>query len=226
MHILIVEDDLKVSDYVKQGFERSGFTCQAVYDGLSGLEAIYQGVYDAAVVDVMLPQLDGIEMIRRVRKAGKNLPILVLSARGSVESKVSGLEAGGDDYLSKPFSMTELIARVQALIRRSAAVEDVPILKVADLEMDVVTHRVTRGGQRLELQPLEYQLLEYLLRNKGRIVSKATIMERVWDYAFNPNTNAIEVRVSRLRDKIDKNFPVKLLHTVRRFGYVLEAREE
>ena len=226
MHILIVEDDLKVSDYVKQGFERSGFTCQAVSDGLSGLEAIYCGVYDAAVVDVMLPRLDGIEMIRRVRKAGKNLPILVLSARGSVESKVSGLEAGGDDYLSKPFSMTELIARVQALIRRSAAVEDVSILKVADLEMDVVTHRVTRGGRRLELQPLEYQLLEYLLRNKGRIVSKATIMERVWDYAFNPNTNAIEVRVSRLRDKIDKNFPVKLLHTVRRFGYVLEAREE
>ena len=224
MHILIIEDDRKMSDYVRQGFERSGFTCQVVFDGEEGLAAVMQGGYDAAIVDVMLPKMTGIELIRRARAAGRVLPMIVLSARGSVEAKVLGLEAGGDDYLAKPFSMTELIARVQALIRRAAAIPEASLLKVADLEMDVVTHRVTRGGQRIALQPLEYQLLEYLLRNKGRIVSKATIMERVWDYAFNPNTNVIEVRVSHLRDKIDKNFAPKLLHTVRRFGYVLEER--
>jgi two-component system, OmpR family, response regulator len=226
MHILIIEDDRRMSDYVKTAFERSGFTCQAAYDGEAGLAAALQGGFDAAIVDVMLPKLDGIELIRRVRASGVHLPMIVLSARGSVEAKVRGLEAGGDDYLSKPFSMTELIARVQALIRRAAAVPESNVLKVANLEMDVMTHRVTRAGERIELQPLEYQLLEYLLRNKGRIVSKATIMERVWDYAFNPNTNAIEVRVSRLRDKIDKNFTPKLLHTVRRFGYVLEERAD
>ena len=151
-------------------------------------------------------------------------PIIVLSARGSVEAKVTGLEAGGDDYLAKPFSITELVARVQALLRRASATPEATALREADLEVDVVTHRVTRAGRRIDLQPLEYQLLEYLMRNKGRVVSKTTIMERVWDYAFDPHTNVVEVRVSRLRSKITAPGERELIHTIRRFGYVLEAR--
>ena len=224
MHILIVEDDAKMAEYVSDGFRRAGFTCTTVADGEAGLSAALSGAFDAAVMDVMLPKLDGIEIIRRVRAAQIRLPIIVLSARGSVEAKVTGLEAGGDDYLAKPFSITELIARVQALIRRASATPEATTLRLADLEMDVVTHRVTRSGQRIDLQPLEYQLLEYLLRNKGRIVSKSTIIDRVWDYSFTPNTNAVEARVCCLRNKIDKGFTPKLLHTVRKFGYVLEEQ--
>ena len=158
------------------------------------------------------------------RAAGVRTPIIVLSARGSVEAKVTGLEAGGDDYLAKPFSITELVARVQALLRRASATPEATALREADLEVDVVTHRVTRAGRRIDLQPLEYQLLEYLMRNKGRVVSKTTIMERVWDYAFDPHTNVVEVRVSRLRSKITAPGERELIHTIRRFGYVLEAR--
>ena len=165
-----------------------------------------------------------LEIIRRARAAGVRTPIIVLSARGSVEAKVTGLEAGGDDYLAKPFSITELIARVQALLRRASATPEATALREADLEVDVVTHRVTRAGRRIDLQPLEYQLLEYLMRNKGRVVSKTTIMERVWDYAFDPHTNVVEVRVSRLRSKITAPGERELIHTIRRFGYVLEAR--
>lgn len=225
MHILIVEDDAKMAEYVGDGFRRAGFAVTAVADGEAGLSAALNGAFDAAVMDVMLPKIDGIEIIRRVRSARIRLPVIVLSARGSVEAKVTGLEAGGDDYLSKPFSITELIARVQALIRRASATPEATTLRLADLEMDVVTHRVTRSGRRIDLQPLEYQLLEYLLRNKGRIVSKSTIIDRVWDYSFTPNTNAVEARVCCLRNKIDRGFDVKLLHTVRKFGYVLEERK-
>ncbi len=225
MHILIVEDDAKMAEYVGDGFRRAGFAVTAVADGEAGLSAALNGAFDAAVMDVMLPKIDGIEIIRRVRSARIRLPVIVLSARGSVEAKVTGLEAGGDDYLAKPFSITELIARVQALIRRASATPEATTLRLADLEMDVVTHRVTRSGRRIDLQPLEYQLLEYLLRNKGRIVSKSTIIDRVWDYSFTPNTNAVEARVCCLRNKIDRGFDVKLLHTVRKFGYVLEERK-
>lgn len=225
MHILIVEDDVKMADYVSDGFRRAGFACTTVADGEAGLSAALNGSFDAAVMDVMLPKIDGIEIIRRIRAAQVRLPVIVLSARGSVEAKVAGLEAGGDDYLAKPFSITELIARVQALVRRASATPEATTLRLADLEMDVVTHRVTRSGQRIDLQPLEYQLLEYLLRNKGRIVSKSTIIDRVWDYSFTPNTNAVEARVCCLRNKIDRDFSPKLLHTVRKFGYVLEEQE-
>lgn len=225
MHILIVEDDAKMAEYVGDGFRRAGFAVTAVADGETGFSAALNGAFDAAVMDVMLPKIDGIEIIRRVRSAQIRLPVIVLSARGSVEAKVTGLEAGGDDYLAKPFSITELIARVQALIRRASATPEATTLRLADLEMDVVTHRVTRSGRRIDLQPLEYQLLEYLLRNKGRIVSKSTIIDRVWDYSFTPNTNAVEARVCCLRNKIDRGFDVKLLHTVRKFGYVLEERK-
>ena len=224
MHILIVEDDRMMADYVSDGLRRSGFVCTHAADGEEGLGAVLHGGYDAVVMDIMLPKLDGLEIIRRARAAGVRTPIIVLSARGSVEAKVTGLEAGGDDYLAKPFSITELVARVQALLRRASATPEATALREADLEVDVVTHRVTRAGRRIDLQPLEYQLLEYLMRNKGRVVSKTTIMERVWDYAFDPHTNVVEVRVSRLRSKITAPCERELIHTIRRFGYVLEAR--
>lgn len=224
MHILIVEDDRTMADYVSDGLRRSGFVCTHAADGEEGLSAVLHGGYDAVVMDIMLPKLDGLEIIRRARTAGVRTPIIVLSARGSVEAKVTGLEAGGDDYLAKPFSITELVARVQALLRRASATPEATTLREADLEVDVVTHRVTRAGRRIDLQPLEYQLLEYLMRNKGRVVSKTTIMERVWDYAFDPHTNVVEVRVSRLRSKITAPGERELIHTIRRFGYVLEAR--
>lgn len=224
MHILIVEDDRTMADYVSDGLRRSGFVCTHAADGEEGLVAVLHGGYDAVVMDIMLPKLDGLEIIRRARAAGVRTPIIVLSARGSVEAKVTGLEVGGDDYLAKPFSITELVARVQALLRRASATPEATALREADLEVDVVTHRVTRAGRRIDLQPLEYQLLEYLMRNKGRVVSKTTIMERVWDYAFDPHTNVVEVRVSRLRSKITAPGERELIHTIRRFGYVLEAR--
>ncbi len=224
MHILIVEDDRTMADYVSDGLRRSGFVCTHAADGEEGLSAVLHGGYDAVVMDIMLPKLDGLEIIRRARAVGVRTPIIVLSARGSVEAKVTGLEAGGDDYLAKPFSITELVARVQALLRRASATPEATTLREADLEVDVVTHRVTRAGRRIDLQPLEYQLLEYLMRNKGRVVSKTTIMERVWDYAFDPHTNVVEVRVSRLRSKITAPGERELIHTIRRFGYVLEAR--
>lgn len=226
MHILIVEDDSRVADFVADGFRREGHAVTRAKDGEEGLAAALHGDYDAAVLDIMLPGLDGIEVLRRLRSAGRRLPVIVLSARGSVEAKVLGLESGADDYLAKPFSITELIARVQALVRRAgagAATEDT-VMRVADLEMDMVTHKVTRAGRRIDLQPLEYQLLEYLMRNRGRVVSKTTIMDRVWDYAFDPHTNVVECRVSRLRSKLSADGEPELLHTVRGFGYVLERR--
>jgi DNA-binding response OmpR family regulator len=171
----------------------------------------------------MLPKKDGLSIIRELRSSGKKLPIIVLSARGTVDARIRGLEAGADDYLAKPFSVAELLARLQALLRRTSQQDETTILKVEDLEMDLVSHRVTRGGRRIDLQPLEYQLLEYLMRNKGRVVSKNTILERVWDYDFDPHTNVVEARVCRLREKIDRCSTRKLITTVRGFGYVLST---
>jgi len=224
MHILIVEDDTAVAEYVADGLRRAGFVCTHAADGEEGLSALLHGTYDIAVMDIMLPKLDGLEIIRRARTAGIATPVIVPSARGSVEAKVLGLEAGGDDYLAKPFSITELVARVQALLRRAGRTPEDTVLRAADLEVDVSTHRVTRAGRRIDLQPLEYQLLEYLIRNKGRVVSKSTIMDRVWDYSFDPHTNVVEARLSRLRSKISQPGEKELIHTMRRFGYVLEER--
>lgn len=224
MQILIVEDDAKVAEFVAEGFRREGHVATIARDGEEGLVAALNGTYDAAVMDIMLPKMDGLEIIRRMRAAGRRLPVIVLSARGSVEAKIEGLEVGADDYLAKPFSIAELLARVQALLRRSSSTPESTSLRVSDLEMDLVTHRVTRAGRRIDLQPLEYQLLEYLMRNKGRVVSKTTIMDRVWDYAFDPRTNVVECRVSRLRTKITAAGEKELIHTMRGFGYVLEER--
>lgn len=221
MNILIIEDDAATAEFVAGAFKQVGYATMHVADGEAGLAAALHGPYDAAVVDIMLPHLDGLEIIRRVRAAGRPLPIIVLSARGSVDAKIRGLEAGGDDYLAKPFSVAELVARVQALLRRASRAEETTMLKVEDLVMDLVTHRVTRAGDPIDLQPLEYQLLEYLMRNKGRVVTRNTILDRVWNYSFDPHTNVVESRVYHLREKIDRRFNRKLIRTVRGFGYVL-----
>ena len=221
MRILIVEDDLKTAEFVAGAFRQAGYVTTCCSDGEEGLAALLGGGCDVAVVDIMLPRRDGLSVIRDVRSAGKTLPIIVISARGNVDAKIRGLEAGADDYLAKPFSIAELLARVQALLRRSSR-QDLPSeMKVEDLSMDLVSHKVVRAGRQIDLQPLEYQLLEYLMRNKGRVVSKNTILERVWDYGFDPHTNVVESRVSRLRDKIDRLSERKLIRTVRGFGYVL-----
>jgi two-component system OmpR family response regulator len=171
----------------------------------------------------MLPKKDGLTIIREIRNSGSSLPIIVLSARGSVDARIQGLEAGADDYIPKPFSIAELLARVQTVMRRISQIENSTVLKVEDLEMDLVSHRVTRNGRKIELQPLEYQLLEYLMRNKGRVVTKNTILERVWDYDFDPHTNVVEARVYKLREKIEREGEKRLITTIRGFGYVLGA---
>ena len=221
MHILLIEDDEKTAGFISLALKQAGYAVTRCADGEEGMVAVLNGPYDAAVIDIMLPKRDGISVIRGLRATGRSLPVIVVSARGDVDAKVKGLEAGADDYLVKPFSIVELVARVQALLRRASRNEEPTTLAVDDLEMDLVTHRVTRGGVRINLQPLEYQLLEYLMRNRGRVVSRATILERVWDYDFDPHTNVVDSRVCHLRDKIDRGADCKLIKTVRGVGYVL-----
>lgn len=221
MNILLIEDDVKTAEFVAGALRQAGYGVTHCADGEEGAAAALHGACDAAVVDIMLPKRDGLSVIRDIRAAGRTLPVIVLSARGNVDAKICGLEAGADDYLAKPFSIAELVARVQALLRRSSRQSDAGTLQVEDLEMDLATHRVSRSGERIDLQPLEYQLLEYLMRNRGRVVSRNTILERVWGYDFDPHTNVVEARVYRLREKIDRDHSRKLLKTVRGFGYVL-----
>jgi len=222
MKILLIEDDAKTAGFISKGLEQAGYVVEKAMDGESGLTMASTRDYDVAIVDVMLPKLDGFGVIEGVRSRGLNLPIIVLSARDGVEDRVNGLEKGGDDYLTKPFSFSELLARIQALLRRASSSVEPSTLKVGDLTMEVFKRRVVRGGERLDLQPLEYSLLEYLMRNAGRVVSKTMIMENVWEYNFDPSTNIVEARICKLRDKIDRPFERKLIHTVRGFGYVLE----
>lgn len=225
MNILLVEDDDKTARFVETAFRYVGYSVFRAADGLAGLEAARTERFDAAILDVMLPKLDGISLLKQLRSEGQTLPVIVLSALDSVEHKIRGLESGGDDYLAKPFSVSELIARVQSLLRRaSRSIEDAMTLTVVDLVMDLKSRKVFRGGERIELQPLEFQLLEYLVRNRGRVISKTGIMEHVWEYDFDPGTNVVESRVCRLREKIDKGRERKLIHTVRGFGYVVEER--
>jgi len=222
MRILIVEDDAQTAVFVAKGLQQAGFrTCHAV-DGLDGLFKAKTEPFDLAVIDIMLPKLDGFSVIEEIRDAKLTLPIIVLSARDSVESKIKGLEKGGDDYLAKPFSFSELLARIQALLRRAGRTAEPTTLVVRDLELDLLRRKVTRGGEPIDLQPLEFQLLEYLMRNQGRVVSKTTILEHVWEYNFDTQSNIVEAGISRLREKVDKPFETKLIRTVRGFGYVLE----
>lgn len=222
MRILIVEDDRKIADFLRKGLEEEGFTLRVAKDGAEGLASAIAEPPDLAIVDVMLPIMDGLEIVRAVRARRLAFPILILSARDAVEDKVKGLEIGADDYLAKPFSLTELLARIQALLRRASAQSEPSTLQVADLSLNLLTRKATRAGQPLELQRLEFLLLEYLMRNTGRVVSKSTIIEHVWGYDFDPGTNVVEARVCRLREKVDKPFERKLIRTVKGFGYVLE----
>ncbi len=225
MRILLVEDDPKIASFILKGLKAEGFAVDHAADGEQGLDLALSEPYAAAVVDVMLPRRDGLELIRDLRRAKVKTPVIILSARGTVEDRVKGLQTGADDYLAKPFAFSELLARVQALIRRSTDAAEPTRLSFADLSMNLITREVFRGESRIELQPLEFALLEYLLRNAGRVVSKTMIMENVWDYHFDPQTNVVESRIYKVREKIDRGFPVKLIHTVRGVGYVLRETD-
>ena len=222
MRLLLVEDDVKIAQFVTNGLREAGFAVDHAANGEDGLHLALTEPYDIAVVDLMLPKVDGLTLIEEVRRNNINTPVLILSAKRSVDDRVQGLKTGSDDYLVKPFAFSELLARVQALIRRASRVTAPSELKVADLRLDLDKRKVFRADQEIFLQPLEFSLLEYLMRNAGRVVSKTMIMEHVWDYNFNPQTNVVEARICYLRDKIDKNFETKLIHTVRGVGYVLK----
>jgi len=223
VHALIIEDDRAIADFVARGLREAGFAADIAADGEEGLKAAIAGNPDVVIVDLMLPKRDGLSVIDELRKRGRATPVLILSARRSVDDRVRGLQAGGDDYLTKPFAFAELLARVQALLRRSTQGAQPTTLALEDLEIDLLSRRVTRGGREIDLRPREFTLLEYLLRNVGRVVSKTMILSHVWGYQFDPQTNVVDVLVSRLRDKIDRPFDKKLLQTVRGVGYVLRA---
>ena len=224
MRILLVEDDDKIASFIVKGFKAEGFAVDHAADGEDGLHLALTEPYDAAIIDLMLPKRDGLSLIEQMRREKIKTPVIILSARGSVDDRVKGLHTGGDDYLTKPFAFSELLARVQALIRRSLDVSEPTKLVVGDVSINIVTREVVRAGQSIELQPLEFSLLEYLMRNAGRVVSKTMIMEHVWDYYFDPQTNVVESRIYKLREKIDKGFSNKLIHTVRGVGYVLKEK--
>ena len=222
MKILIVEDDARTSEFIELGLQQSGYRTDRAATGVDGWLKARAESYDLAIVDVMLPELDGISLIKKIREARLSFPIIVLSAKASESNKIQGLESGADDYLAKPFSLAELIARVNAHIRRASAVTEPTELVVEDLRLNLITRKVFRGNDQIVLQPLEFQLLEYLMRNKGRVVSKSTIIQHVWDYNFDTHTNIVESRMSRLRDKVDNPYERKLITTVRGFGYRME----
>ena len=221
MHALIIEDDRTIGDFIARGLREAGFAVDVATNGTDGLDAALTQEPDVAIVDLMLPGRDGLSIIDELRKQGRTTPVLILSARRSVDDRVRGLQAGGDDYLTKPFAFAELLARVQALVRRSTRVPESTTLTVADLSLDLLSRKVTRAGQTIELRPREFALLEYLMRNAGKVVSKTMILSHVWEYNFDPQTNIVDVLVSRLRDKIDRPFERKLLQTVRGVGYVI-----
>jgi len=221
MRVLVAEDDQVIADFVSQGLREAGYAVDVATTGTDALRKALEGGYDAAVMDVMLPELDGLSVIEQLRARKQQMPVLILSARHTVDDRVKGLQSGGDDYLTKPFAFAELLARLQALLRRSGGATEPTRLTVGDLTLDLLSRRVVRGGAPIELRPREFTLLEYLMRNAGKVVSKTMILSHVWEYSFDPQTNVVDVLVSRLRDKIDRPFETKLLHTVRGVGYVL-----
>ena len=223
MHALLIEDDDTIADFVARGLREAGFAVDRAADGAEGLDAALAQTYDVAVVDVMLPRRDGLSVIEELRRKGVITPVLILSAKRSVDDRVRGLQAGGDDYLTKPFAFAELLARVQALVRRASRTPEPTTLTVEDLVLDLLSRRVTRAGTVVDLRPREFALLEYLMRNAGKVISKTMILSHVWEYNFDPQTNIVDVLVSRLRDKVDRAFDRKLIHTVRGVGYVLRA---
>jgi len=225
MRILVVEDDKKIASFIRKGLEQSGYAVDHVIDGEEALQMAQTNPYDAAVVDIMLPRMDGLSFIEELRRRNISTPVIILSAKRTVDDRIRGLKAGGDDYLTKPFSFSELLVRIHALLRRTSMSPSAVKLTAGDLSMDLVTREVRRGDAQIELQPREFSLLEFFLRNKGAVLSKTVIMEHVWDYHFDPQTNVVDVLVSRLRSKVDRGFDRKLIHTIRGVGYVLKDTE-
>jgi len=222
VHALIIEDDRAIADFIARGLREAGFAVDVASDGDAGLDAALDHSPDVAIVDLMLPKRDGIAIIHELRRRGRTTPVLILSAKRSIDDRVQGLQAGGDDYLTKPFAFAELLARVQALVRRATRSPEPARLVVGDLTLDLLTRKVERAGEPVDLRPREFALLEYLMRNTGKVVSKTMILSHVWEYNFDPQTNIVDVLVSRLREKIDRPFEKKLLQTVRGVGYVLQ----
>ena len=223
MRILVVEDDPKIAAFIGRGLKESGFVVDHAADGETACRRLLGEAYAASVMDVMLPKLDGLSVIEKIRKENVGLPVLILSAKRSVDDRVKGLRTGGDDYLTKPFSFSELLARIEALLRRPRPVADAAPIMIADLTVDPVSREVIRNGKKIDLPAKEFLLLEYLARNADRPVTKAMILENVWNYDFDPQTNVVDVLVCRLRDKIDKPFDKKLIHTIRGVGYVIKG---
>lgn len=224
MRLLVVEDDSRIGEFVRKGLEQEGHTVEWAQDGEEGMRHILDERYDAAVVDLMLPRRDGLALVRETRRRGNKTPIVVLSARSDVADRIEGLQAGADDYLTKPFSFAELSARVHALVRRASGASSSTVLTYAGLVLDLRSRKVSRDGEEVQLQPKEFSLLEYLMRNAGRVVTKTMILENVWEYSFDPQTNVVDVLVARLRKKIDREFAHPLIHTLRGVGYVLRDK--
>ncbi len=222
MKILIIEDDKDIISFVSKGFHEAGYVVDTADNGDDGYMKLLTIQYDAAIVDIMLPGMDGLTVIENIRVKNINTPIIILSAKREVDDRIIGFRKGGDDYLTKPFSFAELLVRIQSLIRRSSDSHNITTLNCDNLSMDLISHTVRRETRNIDLQPKEFALLEYLMRNQERVLSKTLIMENIWDYDFDPQTNIVDVVVSRLRSKIDKDFDKKLLHTVRGVGYVLK----
>lgn len=225
MKILLVEDDTVTARFIIKGLREEGFVIDHVADGREGLDLACETEFDLLIADIMLPGLNGLDLIDLLRQRGITRPVLVLSAKASVDDRVKGLMAGGDDYLVKPFAFSELVARIHSLTRRSQLIPDSQVLQVEDLTLDLSRRKATRAGQNLDLKPGEFALLEFLMRHPGRVVSKTMIMEHVWDFNFDPQTNVVESRICRLRDKVDRPFKRKLIHTIRGAGYALEVRD-
>lgn len=222
MRILLIEDDQMIADFIVKGLREAGFCIDHVANGQDGLDWALNDGYDLAILDIMLPGLDGLSIIERMRQHKIETPVIILSAKRSIDDRVRGLQSGGDDYLIKPFSFSELLARIQAQLRRANSSVEASSLTMHDLSLDLLSRTVTREGKDIELQPKEFALLAYLMRNAGNIVSKTMIMERVWNYNFDPQTNIVEARISKLREKVDKNFAFPLIHTIRGLGYTLK----
>jgi two-component system OmpR family response regulator len=223
MRVLLVEDDHKIADFVRKGLEQAGFALDHASNGEDGLHLALGEPYDVAIIDIMLPKLDGLGLIAELRRHQKDLPVIILSAKRSVADRIKGLQTGGDDYLVKPFAFAELLARVQALIRRSSGAAHPARLEMGELVMDLLTREVFRAGKKIDLQAKEFSLLEYLMRHAGTVVSKTMIMEHVWNYDFDPQTNVVDVLICRLRQKVDRDFENNLIHTLRGIGYVLKS---
>jgi len=225
MRVLVIEDDVEAAAYLVKGLRESGHTVDHAADGDDGLTLALSTSYDVMIVDRMLPKRDGLSVVSAIRTEGNDTPVLFLSALGEVDDRIKGLKAGGDDYLPKPYAFAELLARIEVLVRRSNPDQVQTKLQVGDLEVDLLSRKVVRAGEEIDLQPREFRLLEYLMKNADRVVTRTMLLENVWEYHFDPQTNVIDVHISRLRSKIDKNFDVPLLHTIRGAGYSLRASE-